>query len=149
MDPKLLNYLKLSSNINEPYVVRKKIVSLAVGYAIACHIPMPTTKVVNHCDFFDLNKEMYVRTWAGTFNEATPLDISEVVENARNFWVMRYNAVYNCPSLDIVEGDFFQSLFGAPNHFNEETVTLLNKHNLKIAPIYRAACLVLSEQLGT
>lgn len=145
MKTEFTNYFQLASNINEAYQVRKRIIALAVGYACACNIPVPSGKVDNISDYFITNASSAVRRWVGYFNEAMPLDIVAACDIANKFWIMRYNTVHNCPNLDIVEGNFFASLFGAPNHFDEETIKVLNEHNGQIAPIYRAACLVLDK----
>lgn len=145
MKQEFTNYFQIASSINEPYQVRKKIISLAVGYACACSIDIPSGKVLNMDEHFIVNASSSIRRWVGYFNEVMPMDVTEACEVARKFWIMRYSAVYNCPNLDIVEGNFFASLFGAPNHFDEGTIAILNEFNKEIASTYRAACLVLDK----
>lgn len=145
MKSEFTNYFQIASNINEAYQVRKKIIALAVGYACACNIPVPSGKVINVDEHFAVNANGAIRRWVGYFNEVLPIDVVGACDAAQRFWIMRYNTVHNCPNLDVVEGDFFASLFGAPNHFDADSIAILNEHNKQIAPIYRAACLIIDK----
>lgn len=147
LTPDLTNIINLSVNINEAYSVKKKIIAIAAGYAAACNIPMLSSAVTNPHEHFTSTHVLTINRWISAINEVAPMDVAGAVENARKFWMMRYSAVYECPMLEIVENDFFQSLFGAPRHFDAETIQVLNQHNKQIAPLYRAICLYIKEAI--
>lgn len=148
MKKEFVPYFELASSIDQPYVVRKSIIALAVGYAVACNLELPSAELANPQEHYASKFESAARGWVGYFNEVTVMDCPAACEAARNFWMIRYNAVHNCPSLDMIDGDFFKSMMGATSYFSPETIALLDKHNDVIAPIYRAACLVLKNWSG-
>lgn len=140
MKQQYLAFINSVANLEQAVQVRSKIAAIAVGYACACNVDMPSAKVHSPELHYKGLAELSVKRWVGEFNEAVVLDCNLALEAARSFWMMRYNAVHNCPVLSDVPGDFFQSMFGSTQHFSPAMIALLNENNVSIARVYRTAC---------
>ena len=127
---------------------RSKIAAFAIGYASACNMALPSTEVENANDYFRLNLEPAIKRVVSTFNEQVLLDCQTACDMARNFWLLRYEAVHRCPRMDQVDGDFFASVFGVQRFFAPNDIAFLNENAPAINSLYNKACELVKEYLN-
>lgn len=128
--------------------LRSKIAAYAIGYAIACNMALPSTEVENAQDYFRVNLEPLSKRVVSVFNEQILLDCNTACDMARNFWLLRYEAVHKCPRMDQIPGDFFSSVFGVSRFFAPRDVEFLNEHASNVNMVYQKACNIVQEYLN-
>ena len=149
MNVKLIPFVNILQSMQIPIQSRQRAAAIAVGYATACHIPLPTAEVADAEDYFRANAQSTVRTTVAFFNEGVVIDTNLAQEFARNFWLMRYEAVHRCPRMDQIPGDFFGSVFGVARFFAPETQAFCNENAKAINAIYQSACGLITDMVRT
>lgn len=147
MNLKLTPFIYTLQSLQMPIQSRQRAAAIAIGYAAACHIPLPTSEVADAEDYFRANAMAAVRSTVSFFNEGVVIDTNLAQEFARNFWLLRYEAVHRCPRMDQLPGDFFGSVFGVARFFAPETQVFCNEHAKAISAIYCTACDLITDTL--
>lgn len=148
MDLKYQPFVKILQSLQSPIKDRHRIAAIAIGYACACNSALPSAEVENAQQHYINNVEPFAKRVISAFNEATVLDTASALEFARNFWLMRYDAIHKCPRMETIPGDFFCSVFGVAKYFSEEAVAFANKNSKEISFVYTHVCGVIKDNFA-
>lgn len=143
----LIPFINAMQSLRCDISTRQRIAAVAIGYAAACNSPLPSGEVASAGEHYDANIRPLVRQVVSRFNEGILFDLALAQDFARNFWMMRYDAVHSCPRMDQIPGNFFCSVFGVAKYFSEEQQQFCNQHNQDIAFVYRTCCAIIKDML--
>lgn len=121
-----LNYVELQQYLRDKvkdFALIKKTASIALGFALARKIPLPTSAVDYAEDHYTHNVSSLVAQQAAVFNEQIVVDIDLVTQVARSSWMVRYANAYPSELIPLFSGDcshFFTKLAGAGQLINPE-----------------------------
>lgn len=149
MNMKLYPFVGVMQNLRGSIQDRHRIAAIAIGYACACNSPLPSSEVASAEEHYRMSVEQFSKRVISTMNEVSVLDTALALDFARNFWLMRYEAVHKCPRMDMIPGDFFSSVFGVAKFFSPETVTFCNAQSTNIATVYTHICNVIADNFAT
>lgn len=140
MNLKMLPFVNVLQTLQLPIQSRQRAAAIAIGYAAACHIPLPSSEVADAEDYFRSNSQATVRSVVSLFNEGVVIETNLAQEFARNFWLMRYEAVHRCPRMDQIPGSFFCSVFGVARFFSPKAQAFCDENAKSINAIYQVVC---------
>lgn len=146
MNAKLIPFVDAVQNITGAVQDRHRIAAIAIGLACSCNSQLPTSKVEDTELHYRNIVEGQSKIVISQLNEAIVFDSKLALDFARKFWLLRYNAVYNCARVDSVKGDFFASVFGIAKFFPPELVEFADNNNVSISSVYLQACNFIQEQ---
>ena len=107
---------------------QRRALALALGVAISRMLPLPSSMVQDDLSLFDTELIHTADQLISEFNENIVVDIDEVRNTARSFWLARYQAAHGNDALVIPRGvgNFADRLFGLSVHVAPETITYLD-----------------------
>lgn len=147
MNLNLLPFMNTMQLLRTDVVTRQKIAAVAIGYASACNCALPSGEVQSASDYYNSNVANTVRRVVSYFNEGVLFDVSMAQEFARNFWLMRYEAVHRCPRMDQIQGNFFCSVFGVAKFFSDENRQFCDQNATDINFVYQSACAIVNQMI--
>ena len=110
---------------------RSMLFSLAIGFNIAHHTPLPPTKVDQPEDFF-LGSDAELRyAFLGVVGDTMPIDYDSIRSFAKNFWMAKYSVVYGKAVPPLGNPNVLHNLSYVGTYFSSEQIELMEKQGLK------------------
>lgn len=127
-----LNAVKITEMFNipcQPYEAKSALIALTVGMVFASRLPIPSAPVNDAENHFTTQIKPVLRAWCSEFNECYVLDCPRVIDHARSFWLVRYQAAHPGGNLFVnTGGGFFNSYLGVSRVFSPDDCALLCAH---------------------
>ena len=121
-------------------MARSKIIATAIALALSNLAAIPTSQVDSPAGHFLLQVSPQVRQIASAFGENMVIDARAVVEQTRQFWMLRYTAAHpiSRPMYSLEYG-FFDCVSGVGTHISPELHSFVNQFKIEILFLSTAA----------
>jgi hypothetical protein len=125
---KLKQYLDTNVQDND---LKKKLLSLATGIAVARMVSLPTSQVERALEYFNQQALQQVNEKIYTLNEQVIVDTEYCFSVAKSYWLIRYNTAYPNFDLNVVtttEYDLYCKLAGVDIYLSLDDYKLSNEN---------------------
>jgi hypothetical protein len=140
MNPKYLSFNSLADSQIQDQNLRGQIIAAAIGLALATVSPLPSSEVDSPASHFNLQVMMQASQVVSQFNENLVFDPKLALEYGREFWLVRYTALYpNSRPIYATEGNFFEVAFGASAHIAPDRCKFLCEQKIAVLTLTSAA----------
>lgn len=112
------------------------VAELAISHALSQRLALPTTRMGDANNYFNLHHVETIRYVLNDINEEIVFDIHSTVHLIRSFWLVRYFAAFpNIVSVVDNGSTFFEAMFNADLYFSNELRAMMSKYKKEIASL--------------
>lgn len=128
---------------------RSRIVTAAIALAAALAASLPSSEVSDPVNHFQMNIQLGVRQKIYAANEGAVFDAKGAEELARQFWLVRYQALFP-KDLNFLYSQygFFDTVMGVSSYVSPEQVEFLHQYKREIFSLVPQARVLICEEQG-
>jgi len=139
-----INYLTANNSGKCP------ITTVAVAYAIAKQLPLPSSKVENIEGFFKQTHGITVMKKISEINEFVIVNVNDLSDTVRKFYLARYYVLNPptlcwCPSPETAIVDLFSISLG----LDQATLEIIQRDPVKLSKVHNGAVKFFQDMSGT
>lgn len=128
---------------------KSKLVALALAKAVSIGMQLPPEPVEDAGLHFSMVHKQKVITAAIAVNELITIDIDEVIELAKKFFIYKYNVMFYDFQVPYVNKDTaVEDFFGISRVFGKDVTDIITEHNSKLT-MYVNRFISVIERLGS
>ncbi len=138
MNQKTLPFFKAISSINAGVFNRGVLIQHAIALAISDTSPIPSSDVKENVDAaFNNFARLRAESHIAEFNEITPINVANVINLTRAYWVARYRIAFGINR--IFSGtDYLDSVSGLSSAISPDELNILNESMGDFSFLYEA-----------
>lgn len=135
---------QLARSLPVDITLRGKVVACGVALALAWKLPLPTGRLSDPDNFYNMQVSALVNDPLSEVNEAVVIDLRQAIEYCRMFWMLRYATAYDGGQFAFAENSpygFYDTILGTAVFVDDKNHCFTNEQK---TGIYRVRNLVWS-----